>query len=107
MKEVKMKIDTKRRALILTWEKFQDHEVIYPYYALQEHGYNVEVCANATKERICGILGAHIVSDYTTNELSVEHMPSYDLLCVPGGVKALEKLVILSEIYLYLDTFYN
>jgi protease I len=81
-----------KKALILTWEKFQDHEVIYPFYALQEHGYGVEVCANATKERIWGILGSHIVSDYTTNELSVDLVSSYDLLCIPGGVKALEKL---------------
>ena len=26
------------KALIITWEKFQDHEVIYPYYRLDEEG---------------------------------------------------------------------
>jgi len=84
--------NTTKKALILTFEKFQDHEVIYPFYALQEHGYHVEVCANGTKERIFGILGAHVVSDYTTSDLLVSDVESYDLLCIPGGVKALEKL---------------
>ena len=30
---------SKRKALILTWEKYQDHEVIYPFYRVQESGY--------------------------------------------------------------------
>ena len=27
-----------KKALIMTWEKYQDHEVIYPYYRVQESG---------------------------------------------------------------------
>ena len=30
-----------KKALILTWEKFQDHEVIYPYYRVQEDGFDL------------------------------------------------------------------
>jgi protease I len=74
---------------MLTWEKFQDHEVIYPYYALKEHGYDVTVAANKSG-RIDGILGAHIFCD-----IEIQDIPSidtYDLLVIPGGVKALEKL---------------
>ena len=33
-----------KKAIIITWEKFQDHEVIYPYYALKEHGFEVVLC---------------------------------------------------------------
>lgn len=80
-------------ALILTYEKFQDHEVIYPYYALQEHGYEVTVCSNEEDQRIYGILGAHIFSNMSTSGLISQSLPeSYDLLVIPGGVKALEKL---------------
>ena len=84
-----------KRALILKWEKFQDHEVIYPFYALQEHGYDVTVAANARGgQRILGILGAHICSDIHVDDLESygATVDDYDLLCIPGGVKALEKL---------------
>ena len=28
-----------KKAIIITWEKYQDHELIYPYYSLKEHGF--------------------------------------------------------------------
>ena len=34
-----------KKALIITWEKYQDHELIYPYYSLKEHGYEVDIMA--------------------------------------------------------------
>ena len=47
--------------------------------------------------RINGILGAHIVCDALTTEFNSinsrkEYLDNYDLLMIPGGVKALEKL---------------
>lgn len=81
-----------RKALILTWEKFQDHEVIYPYYALQEHGFEVTVAAGPSLGRIFGILGAHVGCDMLVEDLDVTLVDDYDLLVIPGGVKALEKL---------------
>lgn len=80
-----------KRALILTWEKFQDHEVIYPYYALKQEGFEVTVAANAIG-RVFGILGAHITCDLLIANLCPDDIDDYDLLVVPGGVKALEKL---------------
>ena len=85
-----------KKALILTWEKFQDHEVIYPYYSLKENGFEVNLVANKLG-RIDGILGAHIVCDTLTQDfedgsIRKEMLESYDLLMIPGGVKALEKL---------------
>ena len=84
------------KALIITWEKFQDHEVIYPYYRLDEEGFNVEIMANVTG-RIYGILGTNMESSRTTDELNDpdkyrEILNEYDFLVIPGGVKALEKL---------------
>ena len=35
-----------KKALIMTWEKYQDHEVIYPYYRVQESGYEVDIMSN-------------------------------------------------------------
>lgn len=81
-----------KKALILTWEKFQDHEVIYPFYALQEHNYKVDLAANEKNKRVLGILGAHIIPTLTVGDLEFMDVENYDLLCIPGGVKALEKL---------------
>ena len=42
-----------KKALILTWESYQDHEVVYPYYRVQEEGFEVDIMANKI-ERIFG-----------------------------------------------------
>ena len=85
-----------KKALILTYEKFQDHEVIYPYYSLKENGFEVNLVANKLG-RVPGILGAHMPCDTVTTEFEnpenrKKFLNDYDLLMIPGGVKALEKL---------------
>ena len=86
----------KKNALIITWEKYQDHELIYPYYSLKEAGYNVSVIANV-KGRIWGSLGTHMVCDIETSSLNDQDfrnslLSDCEILLIPGGVKALEKL---------------
>ena len=84
------------KALILTWEKYQDHEVIYPYYRVQEDGYEVDIMSNVVG-KIYGILGTYMEStksvfDLNDNDKFEQYMREYELLIIPGGVKALEKL---------------
>tara|TARA_R110001583_G_scaffold10076_2_gene47033 strand:- start:26160 stop:26696 length:537 start_codon:yes stop_codon:yes gene_type:complete len=84
------------KALIVTWEKFQDHEVIYPYYRLLEEGFEVDIMSNALG-RIYGIMGTNMESSLLTSELDEAQrfndlLDEYDIMVVPGGVKALEKL---------------
>lgn len=86
----------KKRALIITWERFQDHEAIYPYYSLKEHGFEVDVMGNKIG-RLQGDLGAFIDCNMLTSSIDRESfcndlVDSYELLVIPGGVKALEKL---------------
>jgi protease I len=85
-----------KKSLIITWEKYQDHELIYPYYSLKEHGYDVTLMANQVG-RIFGSLGSHMNCDVTTQifedpEVREKYLNEYEILLVPGGVKALEKL---------------
>ena len=85
-----------KKALIITWEKYQDHELIYPYYSLKEHGFEVTLMANQ-KGKIWGSLGTHMPCDAETkifNEADIrqEYLDQYEILVLPGGVKALEKL---------------
>jgi protease I len=85
-----------KKALIITWEKFQDHELIYPYYSLKEHGYQVTLMANKVG-KIWGSLGTHMPCDVETsifedaNERK-SYLNNYEILLIPGGVKALEKV---------------
>lgn len=84
-----------KRALFLTYESYQDHEVIYPYYRLLEEGYEVEIMANK-QGRIHGILGTYMNSSHLVSDLSDsqkrDFFMGYDMLVIPGGVKALEYL---------------
>jgi protease I len=85
-----------KKALVLTWEKFQDHELIYPYYSLKEHGYEVFIVANKIG-KIFGSLGSHMMCDIETSVFNDEnnrkkYIDEFDILLIPGGVKALEKL---------------
>jgi protease I len=83
-----------KRALMLTYENYQDHEVIYPYYRLLEDEYEVDIMANRLG-RIHGILGTYMNCTSLISDLSGEKRESffeYDMLVIPGGVKALEYL---------------
>ena len=59
-------------SIILTYEGFQDQEVVYPYYRLLEEiqdGENVHLFANVTG-RIFGILGCHVPANRLISELN-------------------------------------
>lgn len=78
-----------KRALILTGKLVQDHEFIYPYYRLQEAGFEVDVAVR-NKETVMGQLGAaKIVPTRDITGLSVDE---FDLLVIPGGAKCQEYL---------------
>lgn len=97
----------KRKALILTWSRFQDHEVIYPYYALKEHNFEVDVAGDVPiGSRMIGDLGSHIVC----NICLINECPDpndYNLLVIPGGVKALEKLRLNKFAVLVVKHFFE
>lgn len=77
------------KSIILTHSGYQDQEIIYPYYRLREEGEVVIVAES--NEKIRGILGTEIKSDMKPLD-AWPIMPSFDLLVLPGGVKAMEKL---------------
>ncbi len=75
-----------KKALIITGKNVQDHEFIYPYYRLQEAGFEVEVATEDGKETT-GILGTKIPVHRTIDSLNPAE---YELLVLPGGAKAME-----------------
>lgn len=93
-----------KNALIITWDGYQDQEVIYPYYRLLEEGFNVDISAEKLGW-FYGILGTKMeatVESHTINETSVD---KYDFLLIPGGVKALEKLRQQKNILAFISKF--
>ena len=102
------------KSLIITWEGFQDQEVVYPFYRLMEEAKtknDVRVYANKLG-RIHGILGCHIVCTNEVNSFKDDKhnqnlMDEFDLLVIPGGVKALEKLRQEKEIIEFIKKWGN
>ena len=75
-----------KKALVITWEKYQDHELIYPYYSLMEHGFTVDIMANKVG-KIWGSLGTHMPCTRETTEFLddaniVRSLEEYEVLLV-------------------------
>ena len=82
-----------KKAIILSGNLAQDHEFIYPYYRLLEDGFKIDVCMNeGTKGK--GILGTDLPpnKDQQVKKIEEIKVQDYDLLIIPGGVKAMEKV---------------
>lgn len=94
----------KKNALILTWDGYQDQEVIYPYYRLLEDEFKVDIAS----EKIgwfYGILGTKMEANKTVESIDDSTVRNYEYLCIPGGVKALEKLRQQKNVLRFIKTF--
>jgi protease I len=90
-----------KTALILTGNLVQDHEYIYPYYRVQEDGYEVDVAVRG-KIQVNGIIGSKIIPTKDIPELKVD---DYDLLILPGGAKSMEYMRQDKEILEFISDF--
>src|SRR5262245_3702626 len=79
------------RALIITGSGVQDQEFIYPYYRLQEAGYEVTVAADGPE--FAGIKGGTFSANASLQD-EAEVVEDYEMLVIPGGVKCVEKLLL-------------
>lgn len=69
------------KALIVTTDGFEDSELTYPYYRLQEAGIEAHI-ATPDGESVVGKIGEEMDADLAISEASEDE---YDLLVVPGG----------------------
>ncbi|MFB6070823.1 MAG: type 1 glutamine amidotransferase domain-containing protein [Halanaeroarchaeum sp.] len=73
------------KALVLATDGFEDTEFSYPYYRLQEAGWNVHV-ATPSGESIEGKHGYEFDADAAIDErVPGQWAKEYDLLVLPGG----------------------
>ena len=70
------------KVLILTENGFEDRELMYPYYRLQEAGYQVVVVGPKAKETYNGEHGLNIISDLSPQDVNID---DYVAVIVPGG----------------------
>lgn len=98
----------KKNAVIITGNLVQDHEFIYPYYRLLEENFNIDVCINEGKA-VKGILGTDIPPNKEQTIKKIEEIKTgdYNLLIIPGGVKAMEKVRQNIKIIEFIAKFHN
>lgn len=77
-----------KKVLIITGKFVQDPEYIYPYYRLQEAGFEVDVAVK-DKETVFGVIGVKVVP---TRDITGIRAEDYDLLVIPGGARCMEYL---------------
>ena len=94
------------RAIIISGELAQDHEFIYPYYRLLEANFDVDVCMLEGKPAK-GILGTTLPPNKNQPVKTIDQIKvdDYDLLVIPGGVKAMEKVRQEKKIINFITKF--
>ena len=94
------------RAIIISGELAQDHEFIYPYYLLLEANFDVDVCMLEGKPAK-GILGTTLPPNKNQPVKTIDQIKvdDYDLLVIPGGVKAMEKVRQEKKIINFITKF--
>jgi len=70
-----------RKAVVLTADEFEDMEVYFPVFRLQEEGWKVTIAA-PTMQAIHGEHGYGLKPDTTIDKVNPDE---YDLLIIPGG----------------------
>lgn len=80
-------------SVIISGALAQDHEFIYPYYRLLEEKSKLDVCLIGGKP-VQGILGTQLPpnKNHPVKDIDQIKVDDYDLLVLPGGVKAMEKI---------------
>ena len=95
-------------SVIISGELAQDHEFIYPFYRLLEERSNLDVCIIGGKSSK-GIMGTNLPpnKDHPVKDISQLKVENYDLLVLPGGVKAMEKIRQNKILINFISDFYN
>ena len=94
------------KAIIISGNLAQDHEFIYPYYRLLEASFLVDVCMLEGKF-VKGFLGTTLPpnKDQEVKNIDQVKVEDYDLLVLPGGVKAMEKVRQENKIIKFISDF--
>ena len=95
-------------SIIISGALAQDHEFIYPFYRLLEANSKLDVCLLGGKP-VQGILGTTLPpnKDHQVKDIDQINVGDYDLLVLPGGVKALEKTRQNKKLIKFISDFHK
>ena len=95
-----------KKGLIISGNLAQDHEFIYPYYRLLEEEVKLDVCLLEGKP-VVGILGTALPpnKEQAVKKIEDVKVSDYDILVLPGGVKAMEKVRQNKDIIKFISDF--
>ena len=95
-----------KKGLIISGSLAQDHEFIYPYYRLLEEEYEVDVCL-LEGVPVKGFLGTTLPPNKKQKIKKIEDVKvqDYEVLVLPGGVKAMEKIRQEKKIINFISEF--
>ena len=95
-------------SIIISGALAQDHEFIYPFYRLLEANSKLDVCLIGGKP-VQGILGTSLPpnKNHPVKDIDQEKVNDYDLLVLPGGVKALEKTRQNKKLIKFINEFHK
>ena len=95
-----------KKGIIISGNLAQDHEFIYPYYRLLEEDIKLDVCLLEGKP-VIGILGTALPpnKDQKVKKIEEVNVADYDVLVLPGGVKAMEKVRQNKDIIKFISDF--
>ncbi|WXG39608.1 MAG: type 1 glutamine amidotransferase domain-containing protein [Candidatus Freyarchaeum deiterrae] len=71
-----------KKIIILIDDGFEDSEFIYPYYRLQEAGYEVKIVGAKAKESYHGKYGVPYRTDFSPDQVKID---DYVAVVIPGG----------------------
>lgn len=92
-----------KKAVIITASNFQDEEFTYPYYRLLEEGVSVDV-ATPDKAVVYGKYGVPAKPTMDTKDLKAS---DFDLVVLPGGFEAPDRLRIRKEVLVFVKEMYE
>ena len=97
-----------KKAIIISGALAQDHEFIYPFYRLLEEGFDLTVCLIGGKP-VKGILGMSLPpnKNHQVKDIHDVNPNDYDLLVLPGGVKAMEKIRQEKKLIAFISEFHK
>ena len=95
-------------SIIISGALAQDHEFIYPFYRLLEANSKLDVCLIGGKP-VQGILGTSLPpnKNHPVKDIDQVKVNDYDLLVLPGGVKALEKTRQNKKLIKFINEFHK
>ncbi len=71
-----------KRVLLFVENGFEDRELMYPYYRMQEAGYKVDVVGPRAKVTYNGEYGLTMKSDFSPQDVNIDE---YAAIIIPGG----------------------